>query len=417
MPGHYDVVIVGGGHNGLTAAGYLARAGKSVLVLERLDRVGGAAVSAASFDGVDARLSRYSYLVSLLPARIIRELGLKVRLERRRYSSYTPRPGTDTGVLVDHADAAGTTAALGGDAAAWSEFYSDTERLARALFPTMTEPLLRRSEARAAVGDDRLWERLIERPVGSAILDSFTDDVVRGIVYTDALIGTFAPSIDETLDANRCLLYHVIGNGTGDWDVPVGGMGAVTGELFTAAKRAGARVVAGAEVTSITPDGEVAYQHGDREERANGAVVLANVAPWVLEGLVSGGGSTSVVEKPEGAQVKVNLLLRRLPKLRTRPSTLAQHSAEPSTSTRHGRSSTPRILRPLAARFLTRCRARYIATRSPIQASSHRNCVRAAPRLSRSSGCTLRTASFMRATPSRTTRHGGLSCRLRCSRH
>ncbi|WP_131816278.1 FAD-dependent oxidoreductase, partial [Mycolicibacterium porcinum] len=58
-----DAVIIGGGHNGLVAAAYLARAGRRVQVLERLDHVGGAAVSAHAFDGVDARLSRYSYLV------------------------------------------------------------------------------------------------------------------------------------------------------------------------------------------------------------------------------------------------------------------------------------------------------------------------------------------------------------------
>ena len=91
-----DAVIVGGGHNGLVAAAYLARAGLRVRLLERLPHVGGAAVSAQIFDGVDARLSRYAYLVSLLPARILDDLGATVRLARgpiRRTPPIRPRPG------------------------------------------------------------------------------------------------------------------------------------------------------------------------------------------------------------------------------------------------------------------------------------------------------------------------------------
>jgi phytoene dehydrogenase-like protein len=308
----YDIVIVGGGHNGLTAAAYLAQAGKSVLVLERLDHVGGAAVSAQTFPGIEARLSRYSYLVSLLPTRIITDLGLTIRLERRRYSSYTPRPGTDSGVLVDAQDSATTALALGTDAAAWTSFYDGTAKLARAVFPTLTQPLLTRSEARAVVADDALWHALIEEPIGSTIEQAFTDDLVRGVVLTDALIGTFAPNIDPTLAGNRCFLYHVIGNETGNWDVPVGGMGSVSAELLDAARRAGAEIATGAEVTAISPDGELRYRRDDGEHEVTGAFVLANVAPYVLDELL---GSTTAM-KPEGAQVKVNLLLERLPKLR-----------------------------------------------------------------------------------------------------
>ncbi|HXO55718.1 MAG TPA: NAD(P)-binding protein, partial [Mycobacterium sp.] len=97
-----DAVIVGGGHNGLVAAAYLGRAGLRVRLLERLPHVGGAAVSAQVFDGVDARLSRYAYLVSLLPARILDDLGATVRLAPRPYSSYTPDPATAgrTGLLI-----------------------------------------------------------------------------------------------------------------------------------------------------------------------------------------------------------------------------------------------------------------------------------------------------------------------------
>ena len=109
----HDAVIVGGGHNGLVAAAYLARAGRSVLVLERRDHVGGAAVSERPWPGVDARLSRYAYLVSLLPQTIVDELGLQVRLGRRRISSYTPLPADPArGVLVDAEDRERTAASL-----------------------------------------------------------------------------------------------------------------------------------------------------------------------------------------------------------------------------------------------------------------------------------------------------------------
>jgi phytoene dehydrogenase-like protein len=319
-PSH-DVVIVGGGHNGLTAAAYLARAGRSVILLERLDEVGGAAVSAQAFAGVEARLSRYSYLVSLLPRRIIDDLGLDIRLARRRYSSYTPVPGhPESGLLVDNTDAEATAASFAAvgaaqDAAAFDAFYASTGAVARALWPTVTEPLLTRTEARALVGDDELWEALIERPIGDFIQSRLSSDLVRGVAATDALIGTFASLGDPELAQNRCFLYHVIGQGTGEWDVPIGGMGAVTGELARVAREAGARIVTGAEVTAIHPDGSVEYVRNGHERRVEGRHVLVNAAPEVLDRLL-GEQPQPPRPKAEGAQVKVNLLLKRLPRLR-----------------------------------------------------------------------------------------------------
>jgi phytoene dehydrogenase-like protein len=339
----YDAVVVGGGHNGLTAAAYLARAGRSVLVLEQLDHVGGAAVSARPFAGVDARLSRYSYLVSLLPAKVVRDLGLELELRRRGISSYTPVG--DGGVLVDNADAARTRASIArltGDPAqhdAWEAFYAATARLAGRLFGTLCEPLRPPEELRALVGDDALWRAVCERPLGEAVEAAFADDTLRGIVLTDALIGTFAGAHDADLRQNRCFLYHVIGGGTGDWDVPVGGMGAVSGALERAARRAGARLVTRAQVVGVDAGtGEVTWRDaGGAEHAVTGVRVLAGCAPATLARLLGdaggadgahradGAGGANGSSFPEGAQLKVNMVLARLPRLRD-PAVLPQEA-------------------------------------------------------------------------------------------
>ncbi len=313
-----DAVVVGGGHNGLVAAAYLARAGLRVRVLERLETVGGAAISAQAFDGVDARLSRYSYLVSLLPSRILDDLGARVRLARRKVSSYTPNPadGGRTGLLIGpNSSFAAIDAA--GDEAAVAEFYRRCRLVTEPLWPTLLDPLLTRTEARRKVvagGSDatEAWDALIEQPVGHAITDAVTSDLVRGVVATDAVIGTFAHLNEESLRQNICFLYHLLGDGVGIWDVPIGGMGAVTSALADAARAHGAEIITGAEVLAVSPDGDVSYRLGDDEHRVQAKYVLSNVTPTVLAGLMG----EPAPELADGGQVKVNLMLRRLPRLR-----------------------------------------------------------------------------------------------------
>ena len=314
-----DVVIVGGGHNGLVAAAYLARAGLRVRLLERLAEVGGAVVSAQIFDGVDARLSRYAYLVSLLPARITDDLGAAVRLARRPYSSYTPDPAAAgrTGLLVGPQSTFGAVGAHD-DERAFAAFYRRCRLVTERLWPTLLEPLRTREQARREIvdGGDKqaaaAWREMVDRPIGHAIADAIGNDLVRGVVATDALIGTFARLDDPSLQQNVCFLYHLIGGGTGEWHVPVGGMGAVSAALAAAAVGGGAEIITDAEVYAIDPNGEVHYRRHDDEHAVRGGFVLAGVTPSVLAGLLGEQSPASA----RGAQVKVNMVLRRLPRLR-----------------------------------------------------------------------------------------------------
>ena len=334
----HEVVVVGGGHNGLVAAAYLARAGMSVTLLERLDHVGGASVSAKPFAGLDARLSRYSYLVSLLPYTIVRNLELLVELRSRPVSSYTPlrRDGKDTGLLVERRPGPATADSFrdltGSDAefGNWRRFYDQLDRLARALAPTLLNPLLGRGQLEALAreeGAGQAWEWVFEQPIAAAVEQYFKDDAVRGVVLTDALIGTDTWAGDPSLKQNRCFLYHVIGNGQGEWRVPIGGMGSVADALHKAAVDAGVRIVTRAEAVHIDPgprgDGqaEVTYRLLDEAGQPTGTErtlpaghVLAGVAPSVLGRLL---GSSSAGPKPQGTQLKINMLLDRLPRLRS----------------------------------------------------------------------------------------------------
>ncbi|MCW2829914.1 MAG: FAD-dependent oxidoreductase [Aeromicrobium sp.] len=327
-----DVAIVGGGHNALVASTYLARAGLDVVVLERLAHVGGAAVNATAFDGIDARLSRYSYLVSLMPQQLIDELGLRLELRSRDTASYTPYDGH--GLLVETRPASATRDSFrsltGSDdeLAAWQLFYDEVAGLADIVAPTLLSPLPHIGNLRD-LSSMSIWTDLVDEPIGTAIRRRFAHDLVRGVVATDALIGTFASLDDPTLVQNRCFLYHLIGNGTGEWRVPVGGMGAVTGELERVAREAGVRFELCADVRRVDAWESCPPRDGSEGHGAGARVfgsapdgtftvecdwVLSGVSPWTLETLTAP-GPADPPRKPSGSQLKINLLISRLPQL------------------------------------------------------------------------------------------------------
>ena len=165
----HDVLIIGGGHNGLVAACYLAKAGKKVLVLEANSEIGGASTSEYVFAGLEAKLSRYSYLVSLLPDQIIKELGLNFECISRKISSYTPykKNGKDSGLLVkrvwdesnDQSFNQLTDSDIEGQS--WQRFYDQVGQFAQVIAPTLLQPLPTKSEVKDKLNDDLVWQMLI----------------------------------------------------------------------------------------------------------------------------------------------------------------------------------------------------------------------------------------------------------------
>ncbi len=321
-----DVLVVGGGHNGLVAAILAAQSGRTVTLLEASDHLGGATQSVAVFPGRPAVLSRYSYLVSLFPAALAERLGIELPLASRPVSSYTPvvRNGRASGLLVERRPGAATErsfADLTGGAEhyrSWLSFYGQLAGLAAVLAPMLSGPLLTRAQVGRRVRTEldraaaELFDRLTTEPIGEVISSRFADDTVRGVAATDALIGTDASLFGADLRANRCFLYHVIGRGTGEWLVPIGGMGAVLTTLVDRAHRAGVRIVRDATVESAgeSADG-VQVQCADGREWSAGHL-LAAVAPSTVMRWLG-----APAPRPEGSQVKVNLLLDRLPRLKS----------------------------------------------------------------------------------------------------
>lgn len=325
----YDVVVLGAGHNGLVAAAYLARAGLSVLLLEKNDYIGGATTSQRVFPDYEARLSRYSYLVSLFPERIMRELGLRIELRRRATGSFTPyvKDGAQSGLLLSNVSPEQSRQSMremtGSDREfeQMQRFYSLARVFAERSWESMLEPLVAKEEMRRRFEDDdfarEAWRSLAEEPLGRAVERYLENDVVRGLVFTDAKIGVFTHSDDPTLLQNRCFLYHLIGNTTGEWKVPVGGMGALAGELERAAREAGAEIMTGVTLRALNLAGEtqeVEFEKEGKTEAVAARFLLVNFGRNVLAQYTKAEHRPDATD--EGSVFKINMLLRRLPKLK-----------------------------------------------------------------------------------------------------
>lgn len=309
-------IVIGAGHNGLISSLYLAKAGVKVVLLEGTEQAGGASVSQKVFAEYEAHLSRYSYLVSLMPDQIREELELSFETLGRRISSFTPTKiaGEDVGLLVERVPTAITKESFAQFGATsfteWEDFYARVQKLADVIAPTMLGKLPSRSELKAAVGDE-IWDEIMERPLGQVLEQKFSDDLVRGVVLTDGLIGTHADA--HHMAANICFLYHLIGNGTGEWRVPKGGMGSLVKELLAKANAHGVEILTSHRVSLIKRAGETWQVECTNGASFNAPYVLAACAPQTLAKV----SEYSAPKSLDGSQVKINMLLQKLPRLKS----------------------------------------------------------------------------------------------------
>lgn len=323
----YDAIIVGSGHNGLVAAAYLARAGKSVLVLERNDTLGGATASQQVFPDYDAWLSRYSYLISLFPKKIVDDLGLTFQTIQRRTASFTPYDGNGGLVIsnVDQTRSQDSMREMTGSDHAWTKYQQLMElegAIARKVWPTLLQPLKSKGDLAAKMTssvEQEAWKSFVEEPLGNALERYAEHDALRGLLMTDGKIGVFSHPHDPTLIQNRCFLYHIIGNGDGEWRVPVGGMRSLVTSLVETCRNSGVELRTSSTVTNIELGSDlhsVTFELDGKAMDIRATHVLINAGPRTFAKLL--GQTWNPEPNDEGSVVKINMLLKRLPKVRAK---------------------------------------------------------------------------------------------------
>jgi phytoene dehydrogenase-like protein len=320
-----DVVIVGGGHNGLTCAAYLARAGLDVLVLERREILGGAAATEETWPGYT--VSSASYVVSLIPPRIVDELELRrfgydVSLITPDY--FVPFPdGTSLTLWGDlERDCANIAMLSPHDADAYAAFDAYFERVAALVKELLfvVPPNMRVREAaswarmagrlRGMTGRD-LHElvRLFTMSAADFLDEWFDDERVKGALATQAIIGAWCGPM--TPGSAYVLMHHWIGEIDGHfgaWGWVKGGMGAVSAAMARAAEAAGAEIRTGAEVQRVAISGE---GRAVGVELADGSLIRA-------ERVVSNAHPTTTYLELVGADRLPEEVVRDIRRFRTR---------------------------------------------------------------------------------------------------
>ncbi len=335
--GSWDAIIVGAGHNGLTCAAYLARAGKRVLVLESRPRVGGACTVDAVWPGY--RISPCAYLVGLLHPRVIDELGMVdygFKWFPALAGMFVPfDDGTSVQLWDDDARCEQEVRNLApSDLAGWRAFCDVKRRLRDALRPDGDGDLwLGRAPVRAEIerrlGGDREARRLLfEWSMVEYVEHYLKDERLQAAYLGQGVIGTFASPHDP---GTASIHFHHqsgrLGGTPGMWGYVEGGIGMVSFILCDIARDSGAVVLTGVPVARIIPGTGVELEGG---ERALSRCVISNADPRAtleLLGKDADPGWRARVERvPQvGCTVKLNVVLNELPSFTARPGTKMPH--------------------------------------------------------------------------------------------
>src|SRR5438094_3793981 len=200
-------------------------------------------------------------------------------------------------------------------------FYGLARNFAENVWDTMLEPLVAKEEFRRRFDVDDVsreaWRSLAEEPLGIALERYLQNDLVRGLVFTDAKVGISTHPHDPSLLQNRCFLYHLIGNKTGEWKVPVGGMGKVARELEQAARKSGAEILTEVSLRALDftkNTRSVELDLDGKKQTVEARFLLINFGRNVLAKFLGKPYQPDATD--EGSVFKINMLLQRLPKLK-----------------------------------------------------------------------------------------------------